>query len=30
MWLLKQPVWLNPSDPHRVASAIQFLMRLRD
>jgi multiple sugar transport system substrate-binding protein len=28
--LLEQPFWLNPGDPHRMRSAIQFLTRLRD
>jgi multiple sugar transport system substrate-binding protein len=28
--LLEQPFWLDPSDPHRMASAIQFLTRPRD
>jgi hypothetical protein len=28
--LLEQPFWLDPSDPHHMASAIQFLTRLRD
>ena len=27
--LLDQPFWLDPSDPHRMASAIQFLTRPR-
>src|SRR3954462_3042629 len=27
--LLEQPFWLNPGDPHRMASAIQFLTRPR-
>jgi multiple sugar transport system substrate-binding protein len=25
--LLEQPFWLDPSDPHRMAAAIQFLTR---
>ena len=28
--LLEQPFWLDPSDPHRMASAMQFLTRPRD
>jgi multiple sugar transport system substrate-binding protein len=28
--LLEQPFWLDPSDPHRMALAIQFLTRPRD
>src|SRR5689334_5304130 len=28
--LLAQPFWLNPGDPHRMASAIQFLTRPHD
>jgi multiple sugar transport system substrate-binding protein len=28
--LLDQPFWLDPSDPHHMASAIQFLTRPRD
>ena len=27
--LLEQPFWLDPSDPHRMAAAIQFLTRPR-
>jgi multiple sugar transport system substrate-binding protein len=27
--LLEQPFWLDPSDPHRMASAIQTLTRPR-
>jgi multiple sugar transport system substrate-binding protein len=27
--LLEQPFWPNPGDPHRMASAIQFLTRPR-
>ncbi len=28
--LLQAPFWLDPSDPHRMAAAIQFLTRPRD
>ena len=28
--LLEQPFWLDPSDPHRMAAAMQFLTRPRD
>ena len=28
--LLEQPFWLDPSDPHHMAAAIQFLTRPRD
>jgi multiple sugar transport system substrate-binding protein len=28
--LLEQPFWLDPSDRHRMASAMQFLTRPRD
>jgi hypothetical protein len=27
--LAEQPFWLDPSDPHRMASAMQFLTRPR-
>ena len=27
--LLEQPFWLDPSDPHRMAAAMQFLTRQR-
>ncbi len=27
--LLEQPFWLDPGDPHRMASAMQFLTRPR-
>ena len=27
--LLEQPFWLDPSDPHRMAAAMQFLTRPR-
>ena len=28
--LLEQPFWLDPSDPHRMAAAMQFLTQPRD
>ena len=28
--LLEQPFWLDPGDPHRMASAMQFLTRPHD